>query len=193
MSEKNPYAAPQSRLGPEATPEQLAAARAERQELLAPEGLTAGMGTLMMLGGGVAGLLALPFLYLIWTWIFERPAHDRLVKEALRALVLVVGLGVMAAVGLLGGLGVRQLKPTSRVAATMFAALLLVFIPIGPLLSLWFAYLLFSEKGRRVLSEEGLRIRALTPDMRYETTTRAWLGFAAVFFLLLACVGLVGA
>ncbi len=87
------------------------------------------------------------------------------------------------------GWGLRKLRPWSKVPAGIVAAVSLISIPIGTIFGLYFLYLIFSAKGRTILSPGYQDIVAQTPHLRYRTPIWIWilllvalLGFIALIF-----------
>ena len=61
------------------------------------------------------------------------------------------------------GRGLRALKPSGRIPAIILAAIGLLGFPLGTLINGYLLYLLLSQKGQMVFSEEYAGVRARTP------------------------------
>jgi hypothetical protein len=145
----------------------------ERQ--LKSVGLLFGLGAVMMLLTLVAVLM---------------PGVDGGPGNA-RQLAGVVGGGVLigllaAAAGALA-YGYRTLSPWVKYIGTPVSMLGLLAIPVGTLIHAYILYLLWCEKGRRVLAADYAAIIQATPQVRYKRTVGDWIALA---LLLLLVVGL---
>lgn len=89
------------------------------------------------------------------------------------------------------GTGLRALQPSARVAASIFSVLGLLAIPIGTLINGYFLYLLLSQKGTYVFSEEYARVRAATPHIQYKTSI--WVLVGVAFLVVVVIIGIVAA
>ena len=83
------------------------------------------------------------------------------------------------------GIGVRQLRPWSRVASGIFAG---IGLCSGNLFGGLILYLLFSKKGAMVFSEPYREVIAVTPHIKYRTPLYLWilLGIVILLFAWLA-------
>ena len=100
-----------------------------------------------------------------------------------------LGLGVLQ---LATGLGLRKLKPWTRIVASIFSAIGLLAIPLGTIISAYFLYLLLSKKGAYVFSPEYKEIIAATPHIKYSTSKLLLVLLAVLIGLMaLALVGLL--
>ena len=103
----------------------------------------------------------------------------------------IVMLGIFVLVGvtqLFAGWGLRKLRPWAKVPAAILAGISLLSIPIGTLIGAYILYLLFSVKGRVVLSPEYADIVAQTPHLRYRTSRWVWIALLVVVLLIVAGV-----
>ncbi len=73
------------------------------------------------------------------------------------------------------GYGLRKLKGWARIGGTIFSVFGLIFIPIGTLISAYFLYLLLSEKGKIVFSDNYKQVIAQTPHIKYKTSVIVWI------------------
>jgi Trk-type K+ transport system membrane component len=90
--------------------------------------------------------------------------------------------------GLLQGfvaVGLRRLQNWARIVAAVLSVIGLLGFPIGTLISAYFLYLLLSEKGRIVCSDEYKQVIAQTPHIVYKTSIIVWI----LLILLLALIG----
>lgn len=72
------------------------------------------------------------------------------------------------------GFGLRRLSPSVRIASAALSGIGLIGFPVGTLINGYILWLLLSEKGKRVFSEEYRQIRAETPHIRYRTPVWLW-------------------
>ena len=108
-----------------------------------------------------------------------------------RQMAGVVGSGVLIGlfIALAGALayGYRTLQPWVKYAGTPVSMLGLLALPVGTLIHGYILYLLWCEKGRRVLAPDYAAIIRATPQVRYKRTV----GDAfALTLLVLLVVGL---
>ncbi|MCZ8114981.1 hypothetical protein [Silanimonas sp.] len=103
-------------------------------------------------------------------------------EPAYIAFLLVVGLGcgVMA-------WGYATLASWIRFVGTPISLLGLLAVPVGTLIHAYILYLIWCEKGRRVLAPDYAAIIRATPQVRYKRTVGDWI---ALTLLLLLVVGL---
>jgi len=94
------------------------------------------------------------------------------------ALLPVAGMFVWA------GVSLYRLRSSARVSAGLLSTLSLWVFPVGTLVHGYILYLIFSAKGRFVLSPAYQMIRELTPEIRYRTSPVIWIGLALVVALL---------
>ncbi len=100
------------------------------------------------------------------------------------SLKIVAVVYIFLAIGLIAtGWGLRALKPWSKFTA-IFAALFSTFLfPFSAVVSVYILWLVFSKKGRYVLSSEYAAIVAAAPAVEYRQA-----GFAKVFMVALAVI-----
>ncbi len=179
----NPFQAPQSSLGGG----DFAGSHVEaiRRQHLAHEASVKSIGTLYLLGGGLMTIISIVMLVLL----FGGPQPIRMGRgdppQAVFLLVLALGvLQIATAVGL------RSLRPWSRVVSGILSAIGLIGFPLGTLISAYILYLLFSPKGTMVFSEEYKSVIEQTPHIVYKTSIIVWI----FLFLLLGLIllGIVG-
>jgi hypothetical protein len=124
-------------------------------------------------------------------------------------IVLIAGIGVMAGAGsgrnavegillgsfflVLGGMqfwvgrAIRRLKPWSRIPTGILSGIGLLGFPIGTIINGYILYLVFSEKGKMVFSEEYQAVIQRTPHVKQRTSIVVWI----VLGVLLVILGLV--
>jgi len=88
-------------------------------------------------------------------------------------------------------LGLRNLAPWAKTAATILACIGLLGIPIGTLINAYFLYILLSYKGKMVFSPYYKEIIERTPHVKYKTSIVVWI-FLGLLLALLA-FGIFGA
>jgi hypothetical protein len=106
------------------------------------------------------------------------------------------GLGLVVTIPLLGlgafqlvvGFGVRQLKRWTRIAVGILSGIGLLAFPIGTLINGYILYLVLSEKGKTVFSEQYQEVIAATPHVKYKTSIVVWILLGLVIFLIGAAV-----
>lgn len=161
MENVNPYQAPRSIV--QEIPKDTEAERIRREHIKHEASLKS-IGALHYLGG----LCCLLFGVVMF-------------KEKTAVSLLLLGLAVLE---LLLGKGVRQLKPWIRVPVGIFSSIGLLSIPVGTLINGYTLYLVFSKKGRTVLSPEYQDVIAATPQIKYKTSIVVWI-FLGLLVLLI--------
>lgn len=177
----NPYQAPavQEVLAPAAL---LTEAEEIRTQHLKHEASIKGVGFLYLLGG-VAVALSLVGLFALFGKMSSLSGRAMGGRE----LIVTGMLGLIGVAQFISGWGLRKLRPWAKVPAAVLAGLSLLSIPVGTLLGGYTLYLLFSAKGRVVLSPDYAEIVAQTPHLRYRTPLWIWI---ALLVILLLVVGL---
>lgn len=103
-----------------------------------------------------------------------------------------LGLGVlyliMGSLQFSVGGGLRKLNSFGRIGGTVFGALGLLGIPVGTLISAFLLYLLWSEKGKMVFSDEYKDVLAATPHIKYKTSIVSWIVLGIVLLLFLGVI-----
>ncbi|MEM9554843.1 MAG: hypothetical protein AAGC60_11330 [Acidobacteriota bacterium] len=182
----NPYAPPSVSMegAPRGVSHSQAEAEAIRREHVRHEASVRSIGLLYYLNGLATGLYSVIFLF---------AALGALVDGGEVAMAAVMGgmalfAGAFSAFVFWLGSSLRKLEERSRVPATVLAAIGLIGIPIGTLISAYILYLLHSEKGKRIFTAEYRAIRDRTPEIRYRTSLAVWLVLGA---LVLGFIGLI--
>jgi hypothetical protein len=88
------------------------------------------------------------------------------------------------------GLGLRKLRPWTRIAAGILSGIGLIAFPLGTLINGYILYLLFSKKGSTVFSADYQRVIADTPHIKYRTSILVWI---VLGLLVLVVVGGIAA
>ena len=97
---------------------------------------------------------------------------------------LVVVLGALA-------YGYRTLSPWVKYVGTPVSILGLLGIPIGTLIHGYILYLIWCEKGRRVLSDDYAAIIRATPDVRYKRTVGDSIALGVLVTLVVFFIGFI--
>ena len=84
------------------------------------------------------------------------------------------------------GLGLRKLRPWTRIPTIILSALSMINIPIGTLIGGYFLYLVVSKKGKTILSPEYTAIIAATPHIKYKTPKWLYVVLGLLVALLIA-------
>ncbi|MEN3942802.1 hypothetical protein WJU23_15995 [Prosthecobacter sp. SYSU 5D2] len=162
--EANPYAPPQSDISIAVSAEETL-----RRDHLSAEGAIKSVGILLILGGLVtlsAGSSAPAEV--IQIGLLNVPA----------AFLIIVG-AVQTGIGL----GIRLLKPWSRIPGILICALGLLNFPVGTVFCALFIYYLANKRGTFVLSPEYKAVVAATPQVKRKTSI-----LLIVFLLLLPVI-----
>lgn len=86
------------------------------------------------------------------------------------------------------GFGLRRVRPWVRIPAMALSTLGLFSFPVGTLINGYILYLIMSEKGRMVFSEQYQHIIEATPEIRYRTPLIAWAFVILIIFLILSAL-----
>ena len=177
----NPYQAPavQEVVAPAATE-----VEAIRNQHLKHEASLKGAGFLYLLGA-VFVALSLVGLIAVYGGMRTRSESGPGGRElAVLGLLVVVCMGQFVA-----GWGLRKLRPWVKIPAALLAGISMLRFPIGTLFGGYILYLLFSAKGRTILSPGYADIIAQTPHLRYRTPRWVWMVLLGLLLLFLAAFG----
>ena len=165
----NPFASP---LAHDETPAYVDAdIEARRHQMLSHEASVKSIGTLYYLG---SVLCILHGLLLLVGMAVALGQGGGPAEFSILAIVTVLLLGLGGVQFWIAG-GLRRLDPVARIPAICLAVIGLLGFPIGTLISIYFLYLLGSEKGRQVMSKEYQAIVAATPHIKYKTSIIVWI------------------
>ncbi len=180
-SSENPFASPladpttQSLVGPDV--EKI------RREYLSHEASIQSVGFLYLLGGGLSAVYCIVGgVALLGVLANGKIGSGEVGFVSFVALLFVA----IAWFQLWVGIGLRRLKPEVKTPATVLAAIGLIGIPIGTLISAYILWLIHSAKGKVVLSYEYQEIIRQTPHIKYKTSIIVWI----LLGLLLLVLGL---
>jgi len=160
----NPYASPAAVNSVDAP---LTDAEAIRTRYLSHEASVKSIGTLYMLGAILMVLSGGVMLVVMLVGVLKIRTVSA--EAAILAVVFFIYLGL----GILQGataMGIRKLQNWARYVAVVFSVIGLLGFPIGTIISAYFLYLLLSQKGTMVFSDEYKEIIAATPHIKYKTS-----------------------
>lgn len=122
---------------------------------------------------GAAGLLVVGIIALIGA------------AQGEMAVNIGIGLAMLAFCALYVwiGRGLRTLNPKVKIPAGVLAGIGLIGFPVGTLINGYILYLLFSQKGTMVFSDDYKQIIADTPDVKYRTSVIVWIFLALLVVL----------
>ena len=98
--------------------------------------------------------------------------------------VFYLGIGLLQG---FAGVGMRRLQSWARMVGVGLSIIGLIGFPIGTLISGYFLYLLLSEKGQIVFSEQYKQVIEQTPHIKYKTSIIVWI----FLVILVSLIGLV--
>lgn len=110
-----------------------------------------------------------------------------LADEAIGALIfgiLILSLGLLQG---FAGYALTRLQSWARIVTIVQSAFSLIFFPIGTLIATYFMYLLLSQKGSYLFTDEYKAVMAATPEVKYRTSIFLW-GLLALFVLVLLVI-----
>lgn len=142
-----------------------------RKQYLKHEASVKSAGFLYYLGGvamfliGLGGILAV------------RPGGVEIVPSF---FLVVLGVGQFWT-----GTGLRRLKPWARIPTGILSGIGLIGFPIGTLINGYILYLVFSQKGKMVFSEEYRTVIEQTPHIKYRTSIIVWIVLGLLLALIL--------
>jgi len=178
--EENPYQAPavQEIEAPPAMD-----AEGIRQQHLRHEASLKGFGVLCYVGAAFNCYAVAMNYYVAWYSGAQRPvAGDHMVWLGITIAIIVLQFSA--------GYGLRRLVPWSRIPAAILSAVSVTRLPIGPLFGAYGLYLVFSAKGRMVLSPAYREIVAQTPHLRYRTSSAVKILLVVVLIILAGIIAM---
>ena len=185
-SQTNPFAAPTADITGrpfdlDSTPEE-----AIRHEYLKREHSIKSIGSLFVVFSLVLGVAVISLAGPLIS-SFQRGANSsRGLAVAIATLVL---LGFLITGQLLVGIGIRRLKPWSRIPAIVISVLWMFHFPIGTVLNVIFLVTLLGKRNRFVFTPEYRRIIEATPHIKYRSSILLW-AVLIIFGALLLAIGL---
>lgn len=82
------------------------------------------------------------------------------------------------------GVGLRKLRSWARIPTGILSGIGLLGFPLGTLINAYILYLVFSQKGKTVFSEEYQRVIEETPHIKYRTSIVVWILLGLIFLLI---------
>jgi len=154
-----------------------------RKEHLKHEASIKSIGVLYYLGGAALLLVAIGTLFSIGR---SRDGAETLAHIFIAVLCLLLGAGQLWVAA-----GLRRLKKWARIPTGILSGLGLLGFPLGTLINGYILYLIFSQKGKTVFSEEYQAVIEQTPHIKYRTSIVVWVLLG--FVLLLIAIGIIAA
>lgn len=153
---------------------------ATRKMYLTHEASVKSIGTLYMLGAILGGLSTVVYLIMAAAAL-SSPQGEFSGIFMIVASVFAAGFTVLY---YFMARGLWALQPWSRTVATIFSALGLIGFPLGTIISAYFLYLLLSQKGAVVFSDDYKRVIQATPHIKYKTSIVVWILLGLLVLLL---------
>ena len=151
-----------------------------RQEHLKHETSLRSVGLLLYLGAALTILGAIMMMTTARELYLESGTDGSGVLAS-----LIIAYAVIGVVLIILARGYRKLRPWIRIPGTIVACLGLLSIPIGTIINGYILYLLWSKKGKVVLSPEYQEVMAATPYIKYRTSPVVWVLLILLAVLLL--------
>lgn len=152
-----------------------------RRQYIRHEAGVKSVGLLYLLGG--AGFLLGGFGVLAGALGRLENLSEVLLPAALMTLI--------GALMIYTAINIRKLKRWTRIPIGILSGIGLLGFPVGTLINLYILYLVFSQKGQMVYSEEYQQVIAQTPHIKYRTSILIWILLGIV--LLIVVAGLIAA
>lgn len=132
-----------------------------------------------------ASVKSVGFLYFLTAGFLILASVGGLVAPGNDAGVLVAAFFLgLAGVQIWVGVGLRRLKPWARIPTGILSGIGLLGFPLGTLINGYILYLVFSEKGKTVFSEDYQRVIQETPHIRYKTSIIVWILLGLLLLLI---------
>lgn len=157
---------------------------AVRQTHIKHEASLKSVGTLFYLGGALTLLGGVMML----VTLSQLATSDGADNSGGFILGIAIFYGVFGVALFVLARGYRKLKRWVRVPGTIVSCLGLLSFPIGTLINGYILYLLWSQKGKMVLSSEYQEIIAATPHIQYKTSPLVWVILALLVAGLFAAI-----
>jgi hypothetical protein len=159
---------------------------AYRKKYLNHEASVKSIGALYMVGA----IFLVPFGLGLAVWAFAN--EDLTGPSTIEAIVGLCCLGYGVFQGFVA-VGLRRLQSWARIATAVISVIGLlaglIGMRLGALISAYILYLVLSEKGQIVFSENYKRIIEQTPHIQYRTSIVIWLFVGLLFALLFLGLG----
>lgn len=152
------------------------AAEATRNEHLKHEASIKSIGLLYYLGGFGLLILALATMSAPGT---QRGGAGSVVPVITAAVFLILGAGQICV-----GAGLRRLHKWARIPTGILSGIGLLGFPVGTLINVYILYLVFSQKGKTVFSDEYQIVIEQTPHIKYRTSIIVWIFLGLVLALM---------
>ena len=160
------------------------AAEAMRKEHLNHEASVKSIGFLYYLGGVAVVLVGLGMMARIG-------AGGGGGQERLFILLMSIFFFVLGAGQLWVGAGLRRLRRWTRIPTGILSGIGLLGFPLGTIINAYILYLIFSQKGKTVFSDEYQAVIEQTPHIKYRTSIVVWILLGLVVALI--GIGLIAA
>jgi len=148
-----------------------------RKEYLKHEASVRSIGVLYYLGG--AGLLLLGIVSVTSFIGRSQDGAETVVGIFIAALFLIFGVGQLWV-----GTGLRRLKRWARIPTGILSGFGLLGFPLGTIINAYILYLVFSQKGQTVFSDEYRAVIDQTPHIKYRTSILVWILLGLVLALI---------
>lgn len=149
-----------------------------RQEYIKHEASLRSIGTLYLLSA----------MSMIVSLLIVVPGLARSSVGIVAIAITLVVYGCLTALFVGIYLGFRKLNSWVRIPTTLFSIVGLLGIPFGTLINGYVLYLIWSQKGRAVFTDEYRDIITATPHIKYKTSVLVWIFLAIIIFGLLAAM-----
>jgi hypothetical protein len=159
-------------------------AEATRKEYLHHEASVKSIGFLYYLGGVAVLLIGIGTL----NWIGGVRGTS---ARAAGPIFVSIFLLILGAGQLWVGTGLRGLRRWARIPTGILSGIGLLGFPVGTIINAYILYLIFSQKGKTVFSDEYQAVIEQTPHIKYRTSIVVWILLALVVGLIV--LGLVAA
>jgi len=158
------------------------AAEEMRKEHLKHEASVKSVGVLYYLGGGAVFLFGLVGLFAV-----PKDSNAPIAIVVFPVLLLFLfGAGQLWV-----GTGLRRLRRWARIPTGILSSIGLLGFPIGTIINGYILYLIFSQKGKVVFSDEYQAVIEQTPHIKYRTSIVVWIVLGML--LLLIAAGIIAA
>jgi hypothetical protein len=152
------------------------AAEAMRNEHLKHEASVKSIGLLYYLGGIALLLVGIGMLLSLGA---RGGGAEFLAAITMSAVLFILGAGQIWV-----GVGLRRLRKWARIPTGILSCLGLLGFPLGTIINAYILYLVFSQKGKTVFSEEYQIVIEQTPHIKYRTSIIVWILLALVLALI---------